>query len=102
MTVGIVGAGQLGRMMALAGYPLGLDFLFLDPAEQPPAAALAPVLKSAFTDDDSLAMLASRCEVVTVYWENVSVAALHKIGRETRVCPPLAFISFTHKAATEK
>ena len=30
MTVGIVGAGQLGRMMALAGYPLGLDFLFLD------------------------------------------------------------------------
>ena len=30
MTVGIVGAGQLGRMLALAGYPLGLDFLFLD------------------------------------------------------------------------
>ena len=54
MTVGIVGAGQLGRMMALAGYPLGLDFLFLDPAEQPPAAQLAPVLKSAFTDDDAL------------------------------------------------
>ena len=32
MTVGILGAGQLGRMLALAGYPLGLDFLFLDPA----------------------------------------------------------------------
>ena len=31
MTVGILGAGQLGRMLALAGYPLGLDFLFLDP-----------------------------------------------------------------------
>ena len=30
MTVGVLGAGQLGRMMALAGYPLGLDFLFLD------------------------------------------------------------------------
>ena len=30
MTIGIVGAGQLGRMMALAGYPLGFDFLFLD------------------------------------------------------------------------
>jgi phosphoribosylaminoimidazole carboxylase (NCAIR synthetase) len=30
MTVGIVGAGQLGRMLALAGYPLGQDFLFLD------------------------------------------------------------------------
>jgi 5-(carboxyamino)imidazole ribonucleotide synthase len=33
MTVGIVGAGQLGRMLALAGYPLGLDFLCLDPAK---------------------------------------------------------------------
>ncbi len=30
MTVGVVGAGQLGRMLALAGYPLGQDFLFLD------------------------------------------------------------------------
>jgi 5-(carboxyamino)imidazole ribonucleotide synthase len=102
MTVGIVGAGQLGRMMALAGYPLGLDFLFLDPAEQPPAAALAPVLKSAFTDDDSLAMLASRCEVVTIDWENVSVAALRKIGRETRVCPPLAAITTAQDRVTEK
>ena len=39
MTVGIVGAGQLGRMMALAGYPLGLDFLFLDPASSHRRAA---------------------------------------------------------------
>ena len=30
MTVGVIGAGQLGRMLALAGYPLGQDFLFLD------------------------------------------------------------------------
>ncbi len=83
MTIGIVGAGQLGRMLALAGYPLGLDFLFLDPAEQAPAAQLAPVLKSAFTDVESLAALASRCEVVTIDWENVSVEALRKLGRTT-------------------
>ena len=51
MTVGIVGAGQLGRMMALAGYPLGLDFLFLDPGRAPPAAQVAPVLNGEFTDD---------------------------------------------------
>ena len=44
MTVGIVGAGQLGRMLALAGYPLGLDFLFLDPAQDAPAGQVAPVL----------------------------------------------------------
>jgi 5-(carboxyamino)imidazole ribonucleotide synthase len=44
MTVGVVGAGQLGRMLALAGYPLGLDFLFLDPAADSPAGQLAPTL----------------------------------------------------------
>ncbi|HEV2702018.1 MAG TPA: 5-(carboxyamino)imidazole ribonucleotide synthase [Steroidobacteraceae bacterium] len=102
MTVGIVGAGQLGRMMALAGYPLGLDFLFLDPAEQPPAAALAPVLKSAFDDSTALATLAGRCEVVTIDWENVSVAALRKLGRETRVSPPPAAIASAQDRASEK
>ena len=40
MKIGILGAGQLGRMLALAGYPLDLDFVFLDPAE---AACAAPL-----------------------------------------------------------
>jgi 5-(carboxyamino)imidazole ribonucleotide synthase len=102
MTIGIVGAGQLGRMLALAGYPLGLDFLFLDPADQPPAAQLAPVLKSAFTDVESLAALASRCEVVTIDWENVSVAALRKLGRTTRVSPPPAAIATAQDRVSEK
>ena len=102
MTVGIVGAGQLGRMMALAGYPLGLDFLFLDPAEEPPAAALAPVLRSEFTNVDSLAALAARCAVVTIDWENVSVAALRALGRETRVSPPPAAIAAAQDRVSEK
>src|SRR5579862_2518164 len=102
MTVGIVGAGQLGRMMALAGYPLGLDFLFLDPADTPPAAALAPVLRSAFDDGRALATLASRCDVVTIDWENVSVEALRKLGRETRVSPPPAAIAAAQDRVGEK
>ena len=102
MTVGIVGAGQLGRMMALAGYPLGLDFLFLDPGEQPPAGRCAPVLKSAFDDGAALATLAARCEVVTIDWENVSVAALRQLGRETRVWPPPAAIAAAQDRVSEK
>ena len=39
MTIGIVGGGQLGRMLALAGYPLGLDFLFLDRSNDTPGGA---------------------------------------------------------------
>src|SRR5580658_3355720 len=102
MTVGIVGAGQLGRMMALAGYPLGLDFLFLDPADQPPAATLAPVLRSAFNDGTALATLAARCEVVTIDWENVSVAALRELGRTTRVSPPPAAVAAAQDRVSEK
>jgi len=102
MTIGIVGAGQLGRMLALAGYPLGLDFLFLDPADRPPAAQLAPVLKSAFTDADSLRTLARRCEVVTIDWENVSVAALRKLRQDTHVSPPPAAIAAAQDRVSEK
>ncbi len=76
MTVGIVGAGQLGRMLALAGYPLGLDFLFLDPARDAPAGRVAPVLHGPFTDPKLLSRLARDCEVLTFDWENISVAAL--------------------------
>ncbi|HEY1898349.1 MAG TPA: 5-(carboxyamino)imidazole ribonucleotide synthase [Steroidobacteraceae bacterium] len=102
MTVGIVGAGQLGRMLALAGYPLGLDFLFLDPAEQPPAAQLAPVLKSPFSHSESLAALARRCEVVTIDWENVSVEALRAVARDTRVSPSPAAIAAAQDRVSEK
>ena len=50
MTIGIVGAGQLGRMMALAGYPLGFDFLFLDRMRRRPAARSRPLLAGELTD----------------------------------------------------
>ena len=40
-TVGVLGGGQLGRMLALAGYPLGLHFRFLDPSSDSPAGQLA-------------------------------------------------------------
>src|ERR1700712_4057590 len=84
MPVGIVGAGQLGRMLALAGYPLGLDFLFLDPAKDAPAGRVAPVLHGLFTDEELLAQLARKSDVLTFDWENVSVEALRALAVPTR------------------
>src|SRR5471032_1082248 len=101
MTVGIVGAGQLGRMLALAGYPLGLDFLFLDPAENPPAAALAPHLRGPFDDRRLLAKLAARTQVLTFDWENISVAAL-RATKGARICPPLAALAASQDRVSEK
>jgi 5-(carboxyamino)imidazole ribonucleotide synthase len=104
MTVGIVGAGQLGRMLALSGYPLGLDFLFLDPSREAPAKDLAPVLHGAFTDRRLLARLARQCEVVTFDWENVPVASLTALSRlhGARICPPAAALAAGQDRVAEK
>jgi 5-(carboxyamino)imidazole ribonucleotide synthase len=102
MTIGIVGAGQLGRMLALAGYPLGLDFLCLDPARDAPAGQLAPLLTGAFTDRALLKQLARRCEVVTFDWENVPVASLRAMQRSARIAPPVAALACGQDRVSEK
>jgi 5-(carboxyamino)imidazole ribonucleotide synthase len=104
MTVGIVGAGQLGRMLALAGYPLGLDFLCLDPARDAPAGRVAPLLHGAFTDRRLLERLARQCEVITFDWENVSVESLAAVARRhaTRICPPIAALATGQDRVAEK
>ncbi len=102
MTVGIVGAGQLGRMLALAGYPLGLDFLFLDPAAGAPAGQVAPLLRGAFTDRKCLAELARRSEVLTFDWENVSVEALRSLKGRSRIAPPIPALAAAQDRVSEK
>jgi 5-(carboxyamino)imidazole ribonucleotide synthase len=102
MTVGIVGAGQLGRMLALAGYPLGLDFLFLDPSEDAPARRVAPVLHGAFTDRKLLESLSRQSEVVTLDWENISVEALRALKSDTRIAPPLPALAAAQDRVSEK
>jgi 5-(carboxyamino)imidazole ribonucleotide synthase len=102
MTVGIVGAGQLGRMLALAGYPLGLDFLFLDPAADAPAGRVAPVLHGAFTDARLLAELSQRSEVLTFDWENISVDALRALKGDTRIAPPIPALATAQDRVSEK
>ncbi len=103
MTVGILGAGQLGRMLALAGYPLGLDFLFLDPAKDAPASRVAPVLQGSFTDRALLAQLARGSEVATIDWENVSLEALRVVAQSgARVAPPIPAVATAQDRVSEK
>jgi 5-(carboxyamino)imidazole ribonucleotide synthase len=102
MTVGIVGAGQLGRMLALAGYPLGQDFLFLDRTADTPGAKVAPSLCGEFTDRRLLRELARRSEVITFDWENVSVESLAALGERTRIAPPLAALAASQDRLSEK
>jgi 5-(carboxyamino)imidazole ribonucleotide synthase len=104
VTIGVVGAGQLGAMLALAGYPLGLDFLFLDRTAGTPAGRFAPVLTGDFADPSLLRQLAERSEVISFDWENISVAALRAATRATgtRIAPPLRALAAAQDRLSEK
>ena len=86
MHVGVLGAGQLGRMLALAGYPLGHRFTFLDPTPDSPASQLAPQIVAAYDDERALERLCE-ADVVTYEFENVPDAAAAAIATRTRLCP---------------
>ncbi|MDO9452604.1 MAG: 5-(carboxyamino)imidazole ribonucleotide synthase [Stagnimonas sp.] len=72
MKIGILGAGQLGRMLALAGYPLDFDFVFLDPATEACAAPLGTHIKADFDDERALQEFCVSVDVATFEFENVS------------------------------
>src|SRR5499427_8954101 len=102
MNIGIVGAGQLGRMMALSGYPLGLEFLFLDRDARTPGGQVAPILEGALTDRQLLGQLSERCEVVTFDWENIPVEALQDLPGKARIAPPLRALAAAQDRLSEK
>ncbi len=83
MKIGILGGGQLARMLALAAHRLGFELLVLDPKPGCSAADVAPTICADYEDADALAELA-RCDVVTYEFENASAAAVRGLAR--RVC----------------
>jgi 5-(carboxyamino)imidazole ribonucleotide synthase len=74
-TLGILGGGQLGRMLAMAAARLGIRCLVLSPEDDPPAADVAEHLCADYADPAALAELARRADVVTYEFENVDAEA---------------------------
>ncbi|MGI9205247.1 MAG: 5-(carboxyamino)imidazole ribonucleotide synthase [Woeseiaceae bacterium] len=101
-TVGIIGAGQLGQMLGFAGQSLGLEFIFLDPADSPPAAAAGKVLRYPFDSQEGLAKLSSMSDLITYEFENVPVAALDNIAMDTPVYPPAEALLHAQDRLAEK
>jgi len=87
MTIGILGGGQLGYMLALAGYPLGLHFRFLDPSPEAPVGRIAHRVTAEFTDKQALEKFAHGLEVVTYEFENVPVEAARFLAERVPVYP---------------
>ena len=86
--IGVLGAGQLGRMLALAGYPLGHRFRFLDPASDSPAGLLADHLAFDYADTSALEQFANGLDVITYEFENVPVDAARHLEKFVPVHPP--------------
>jgi 5-(carboxyamino)imidazole ribonucleotide synthase len=102
MKIGIIGAGQLGQMLALAGYPHALQFRFLDLSADAPGAQVAPIIQGAFDDIRALRKLAGDVDIVTYEFENVPVAALHEMAA-TRPCfPPVDALRVSQDRVLEK
>ncbi|MEQ1486077.1 5-(carboxyamino)imidazole ribonucleotide synthase [Methyloglobulus sp.] len=103
MKIGILGAGQLARMIALAGYPLGLEFVFLDPSPEACAGKLGEHLVGAYDDLSMLAKLAAKSDVITYEFENVPAHATEFIERRTNnVYPPSNALNVSQDRLNEK
>ncbi len=100
--VGIVGAGQLGRMLALAGYPLGIDCTLLDTSDDAPGAQVATAVLGELGDPAALAKLAERVDVVTLEIENVEVTALQSLRGRIDVFPPPPAVAAAQDRLAEK
>lgn len=102
MRIGVLGGGQLARMMALAGHPLGLEFAFLDPAPDACAFPLGRALQGAYDDPVRLDELADYADVVTFEFENVPAAVTERLSARVPVDPPAGALAVSQDRLAEK
>ncbi len=102
MKVGVIGGGQLGRMLALAGTPLGMQFSFLDPATDACAAALGEHLLGDYDSQQHLKQLAQSVDVVTFEFENVPAETVAYLSQFVPVYPNAESLRIARDRLNEK
>ncbi|WP_296744983.1 5-(carboxyamino)imidazole ribonucleotide synthase [Mesorhizobium sp.] len=102
-TIGIIGGGQLGRMLAVAAARLGFRTIVLEPQADCPAAQVANrQIVAAYDDTAALEELATASDVVTYEFENVPVGAAEMLVARVPVCPPARALEVAQDRVTEK
>jgi len=102
MKIGILGGGQLARMLALSGYPLGLEFIILDPSEDAGAIGLGEHLHGAYDDEKCLTELAEKADVITYEFENIPAEVARFLSEKTRVYPAANALAVAQDRLEEK
>lgn len=88
-TIGILGGGQLGRMLSQAASRLGFDVVILDPQENSPAGRVSRgQIVAAYDDPDALTVLGRVCDVVTFEFENVPAASADRLAENGALVAP--------------
>jgi len=102
-TIGIIGGGQLGRMLAIAAARLGFRTCVLEPQADCPAAQLCnDQIVAAYDDLDALADLAGRCDVVTYEFENIDLEAARWLAARAALRPGAVALEIAQDRLTEK
>ncbi len=101
--IGVLGGGQLGRMLALAGARLGFDVHILDPDPDAPAGRVAAKrIAAQYDDHDAVAAFAADCDAVTYEFENIPTAAVRAAAAVRPVRPHVRALEVAQDRVTEK
>jgi 5-(carboxyamino)imidazole ribonucleotide synthase len=101
--IGIVGGGQLGRMLAMAAARLGYKCHVYAPDEAPPAAEVAArFTRGAWDDAAALARFGAEVDVATYEFENIAAAPLEALAREAPLFPPARALATAQDRLGEK
>ncbi len=101
-TVGILGGGQLARMLALSGAPLGLRFRVLDTVADACAGQFAPLIVGDYRDEAALAEFASQVDVATFDFENVPAESAQWLSARVPVFPNPRALAVAQDRLAEK
>lgn len=101
--LGILGGGQLGRMLIQSGIDFNIPFSILDPDPQAPCSALAEFQTGKLTDFDTVMKFGAPCDIITIEIENVNTAALKELVKQgKKVFPQPDVIELIQDKRTQK
>ncbi|APB77576.1 N5-carboxyaminoimidazole ribonucleotide synthase [Paenibacillus polymyxa] len=101
-TIGLLGGGQLGRMLVLAGTNLGYRFVTLDPTPDSPCGQVSEQIRAAYDDEHAARELAERCDVITYEFENVDAGVAALLEQESSVPQGSSLLYTTQHRLREK
>jgi 5-(carboxyamino)imidazole ribonucleotide synthase len=100
--VGVLGGGQLGRMLALAGYQLGVEFRFFDPNAGAPVGQIGQLIAADYTDHAALERFLEGVDVVTYEFESIPVSTVRFVAERMKVFPPVKALATAQDRLLEK